>query len=456
MMPNLSIEVDNIGKRYRLGEYAGSGMYRYGALREKFASALKAPVRLCARPGKPQVTACDGEIWALRGVSFGVKEGETLGLIGSNGAGKSTLLKVLSRITEPTEGSARIRGRVGSLLEVGTGFHPELTGRENIYLSGAILGMNRDYIRRKFDGIVGFAGIERFVDTPVKRYSSGMWVRLGFAVAAHLEPEILLVDEVLAVGDAVFQRRCVGKIGDVAKEGRTVIFVSHNMGAVARLCGRCLWLDNGRLEMSGEPGMVISRYLSSKGGMSAEYSMAQSSKAPRNGRFALRAVRVKDRDGNAQASIDARHDCFIEIEYQLVGPIPGLRVGYRLLASDGSVLLSSTDRDGGRRTEADCLPGVYVSRCTIPGGLLNRGRYSISLGIDIPKVESILFIDNIVSFDIEIAGDLGGTRSDNRLGFICPHLPWDVEQLDIRPHRRPAGNRRPQGRRLPQVGARPC
>jgi lipopolysaccharide transport system ATP-binding protein len=434
---NATIEAENLGKRYRLGQYVGSGMYQYGALRERLESALRIPFRLRTRHSKPEASPCDAEVWALRGVSFAVGQGETLGLIGSNGAGKSTLLKVLSRITVPTEGIARIRGRVGSLLEVGTGFHPELTGRENIYLSGTILGMSRNDVRSKFDRIVGFAGIDRFVDTPVKRYSSGMWVRLGFAVAAHLEPEILLVDEVLAVGDAVFQRKCLGKMGDVAKEGRTVVFVSHNMGAVARLCSRCLWLDDGRLEMSGETGEVISRYLSSKGGMKSEFSVTDPAKAPGNGVFNLRAVRVKD-GGNGRATIDTRYDCFVEIEYELAKPLPGLRVGYRLLASDGTVVLSSTDRDGGCRTETDCRSGIYLSRCTIPGGLLNRGRYSISLGIDVPKVESILFLDNVVSFDVEIAGDLDGTTSDNRLGLVCPRLPWKVEQLDGPPCRRPA------------------
>ncbi len=455
-MKPLAIEAANIGKRYRLGQYVGSGMYQYGALRERVATAMRAPLRLLRKPARVDGVPPSVDVWALREVSFGVEEGETLGLIGSNGAGKSTLLKVLSRITEPTEGRATIRGRVGSLLEVGTGFHPELTGRENIYLSGTILGMSRNDVRSKFDRIVGFAGIERFVDTPVKRYSSGMWVRLGFAVAAHLEPEILLVDEVLAVGDAVFQRKCLGKMGDVAREGRTVVFVSHNMGAVAKLCTRSIWLDDGRLEMSGETGEVITRYLSSKGGMSAEYAVTDPAEAPGNGSFILRAVRVKDCEGSGRGAIDTRHDCFVEIEYELAGPVPGLRVGYRLLASDGTIVLSSTDRDGACRAEADCAPGAYVSRCTIPGGFLNRGRYSISLGIDIPKVESILFMDSVVSFDVEIAGDLDGTTSDNRLGLVCPRLPWHVRHLNTQPHRRPAANRRLHGRRFAQIKAPRC
>jgi lipopolysaccharide transport system ATP-binding protein len=447
-MGNTSIEAVGIGKRYRLGQYTGSGMYQYGALREKLAAAVKTPLRIF--PGlraAPASSGADGGVWALRDVSFEVREGETLGLIGGNGAGKSTLLKVLSRITQPTEGTARIRGRVGSLLEVGTGFHPELTGRENIQLSANILGMGRNDVARKFDRIVSFAGIERFVDTPVKRYSSGMWVRLGFAVAAHLEPEILLVDEVLAVGDAVFQRRCLGKIGDVAREGRTVVFVSHNMGAIARLCGRCLWLDEGRLRLAGETAGVISKYLSSKGGLTSEYSVDEQSRAPANAGFKLHAVRIRADDGTGRAAIDSRHDCFIEIEYELERAISGLRVGYRLIASDGTIVLSSTDRDDGGRTRAHEGPGAYLSRCTIPGGFLNRGRYSISLGIDVPKVESILFMDNVVSFDVQLSGDPDGRMSDNRLGLVCPRLPWSIERLNSPSNRCPgAGRRQGHGR----------
>ncbi|MFH1221343.1 MAG: ABC transporter ATP-binding protein [Candidatus Eisenbacteria bacterium] len=428
-MPEPSIQAEGIGKRYRLGQYVGNGMYQYRALRERIPAALRAPLDLLGRRASRGKRSEREDVWALKGVSFDVKQGESLGLVGSNGAGKSTLLKILSRITEPTEGRARMRGRVGSLLEVGTGFHPELTGRENVYLSGTILGMSRKDVQMKFDEIVSFAGIDKFVDTPVKRYSSGMWVRLGFAVAVHLEPEILLVDEVLAVGDAVFQRRCLGKMGEVAREGRTVIFVSHNMGAVTRLCRRCIWLDEGELRLCGDTADIVPQYLSSKGGMRAEYSVIDAPAAPHSRGFVLRAVRVKDSAGTVMASIDARHDFSVEIEYGLLKSIPGLRVGFRLLTSDGTVVLSSTDRDGDHWSDPDRASGVYASRCTIPGGFLNTGQYTITLGVDIPTVESILFIDNIVSFDVEIAGDIGGTTSDRRLGVVCPCFPWKVESL---------------------------
>lgn len=251
-MSDLAIRVENLGKRYRIGERT-QGMFRYKSLRESISSLFQ-------RSNAPSLHHSNDSIWALRNVSFEVRRGEVVGIIGRNGAGKSTLLKILSQITEPTEGYAEIHGRVGSLLEVGTGFHPELTGRENIYLNGAILGMKKAEIDRKFDEIVAFAGVEKFIDTPVKHYSSGMYVRLAFAVAAHLEPEILFVDEVLAVGDAAFQKKCLGKMGGVAKEGRTVLFISHNMAAVRTLCSRVAWLNSGILIKCGNTEDVVGDY----------------------------------------------------------------------------------------------------------------------------------------------------------------------------------------------------
>ena len=256
---DIAIHVENLGKLYLIGE-----RQRYKALRDTLSNALYAPVRaatslLNGDNGHQPATSND-QFWALKDISFEVKKGEAVGLIGRNGAGKSTLLKILSRITKPTEGYVRMHGRIGSLLEVGTGFHPELTGRENIYLNGAIIGMRKKEIGCKFDQIVAFAEVEKFVDTPIKLYSSGMYVRLAFAVAAHLEPEILLVDEVLAVGDTAFQKRCLGKMGDVAKEGRTVLFVSHQMNQIRRLCEQCLWVDSGRLRKIGSTVEIVSAY----------------------------------------------------------------------------------------------------------------------------------------------------------------------------------------------------
>src|SRR5712691_6887150 len=255
-MSHVAIHVESLGKRYRIG-----GRERYLTMRDRLANALKSPARWFRSNGAGNSGGGPRHIWALRNVSFDLQEGEVLGLIGRNGAGKTTLLKILSRVTQPTEGSAEIRGRVGSLLEVGTGFHPELTGRENTYLNGAILGMRKREVARKFDEIVAFAEIEKFIDTPVKHYSSGMYLRLAFAVAAHLETEILIVDEVLAVGDAGFQKKCLGKMSEVARGGRTVLFVSHNMGAINNLCRATILLDGGRLNQFDESSRVIGYYL---------------------------------------------------------------------------------------------------------------------------------------------------------------------------------------------------
>lgn len=263
-MTDIAIQAENLSKRYYIG--ANQGKFKYKTIRGAFTEMATAPFRRAGNLLRGQATGAaelNQAIWALKDISFEVKHGEVVGIIGRNGAGKSTLLKILSRITEPTEGRARIRGRVGSLLEVGTGFHPELTGRENIFLNGSILGMKRAEIERKFDEIVAFAEVDQFIDTPVKHYSSGMYVRLAFGVAAHLEPEILVVDEVLAVGDAAFQKKCLGKMGDVAKQGRTVLFVSHNMTAMLSLCSTAFWIDKGRIIYSGGVDDTVDRYVQS-------------------------------------------------------------------------------------------------------------------------------------------------------------------------------------------------
>jgi lipopolysaccharide transport system ATP-binding protein len=286
-----AITATALGKRYRIGEMQQA----YGTLRDSVVGLVRRAGHRSHRE----------EIWALRDVDFTVDEGEVVGLIGRNGAGKSTLLRVLTRITAPTTGRAEIRGRVGSLLEVGTGFHPELTGRENIYLNGAVLGMKRREIQRKFDDIVEFSGIDQFLDTPVKRYSSGMYVRLAFSVAAHLEPEILLVDEVLAVGDAEFQRRCLGRMEDFGESGRTVIFVSHNMQTIAQLCDRAVLLDKGRVVADGPSADIVARYLQSVHG-SASYQRWEPLEAPADDLVRMRFVRVVDTDGRTVDAVDVR------------------------------------------------------------------------------------------------------------------------------------------------------
>ena len=312
-MSDIAIRVEDLSKLYRIGEHQGG----YKTLRETIVNTFSAPFRHLHRNPQSAIRNSRSDcIWALKEVSFEVKRGEVVGIIGRNGAGKTTLLKILSRITEPTKGWAEIHGRVGSLLEVGTGFHLELTGRENIYLNGTILGMKKAEIQRKFDEIVAFAEIEKFIDTPVKRYSSGMYVRLAFAVAAHLEPEILLVDEVLAVGDAAFQKKCLGKMGDVAREGRTVLFVSHNMAAVNNLCGRTILLNEGELVLSGKPNIVIGNYLTRTATSSRCWNV-DGGKLGGDGPVQITAIDVLDVDGEPLQDLATGGGFILRIQYEL-------------------------------------------------------------------------------------------------------------------------------------------
>lgn len=350
------IRVENIGKRYRVGFYESRGL-----LSERLTHALRNPLSVLRRKPKDH-------FWALKDVSFEVKEGEVLGLIGRNGAGKSTLLKILSRITRPTVGHARIHGRVGSLLEVGTGFHPELTGRENVFLNGAILGMGRREIRRKFDEIVAFAEIERFIDTPVKRYSSGMYVRLAFAVAAHLDPDILLVDEVLAVGDLGFQKKCLGKMSDVASHGRTIIFIAHQMNQIRRLCDRVMWLESGAIRACGATGEVVSGY---------ELAFASHQG---NGEGPGRCFLRWEIAGSGNALHDGMSETTLCIDVHLKEPVSRGHLGVNIL-SDTEVLVGGWGFDGVEIPEGfhtvklafpflPLKPGIYSVQCT----LINRGN----------------------------------------------------------------------------------
>ncbi|MFU8773615.1 MAG: ABC transporter ATP-binding protein, partial [Anaerolineales bacterium] len=322
-MTDLAIRVENLGKQYRIGVERE----QYQTLRDSLAAAITAPLR----GAKSLLRSSDGgqsqpsdRIWALRDVSFEVQRGQILGIIGRNGAGKSTLLKILSRVTEPTEGLAEIRGRVGSLLEVGTGFHPELTGRENIYLNGAILGMKRTEIDQKFDEIVGFSEVEKFIDTPVKRYSSGMYLRLAFAVAAHLEPEILVVDEVLAVGDAEFQRKCLGKMTDVAQEGRTVLFVSHNMSAILRLTEETLLLDQGHLVLRAPTAEVVDAYISENFSKTGERYWDADEIPAQAAPFRPISFKVCDIYGRVVDTVRSTEPVHLEVEYVLDQEVTGL------------------------------------------------------------------------------------------------------------------------------------
>ncbi|MCM0083478.1 ABC transporter ATP-binding protein [Geomonas sp. Red32] len=413
-----AISVDNLAKKYLLTHQAGQGSYL--ALRDVLAEGVKSFGRRVIGKGSGDRSRSMEEFWALKGVSFEVKQGERVGIIGRNGAGKSTLLKIISRITEPTTGSVRLRGRVASLLEVGTGFHPELTGRENIYLNGAILGMGRGEIRRKFDEIVDFAETERFLDTPVKRYSSGMYVRLAFAVAAHLEPEILVVDEVLAVGDAQFQQKCLGKMEQAGKEGRTVLFVSHQMGAISRLCGRAILLGEGAIAVDGDVESVTKAYLDAA--LSAGATSAERCPDP-DKPHQITGVSICKGDGTAiSGPVGVDEQLAVQVRCRLQTPLPG---GYAVLAVKdlkGEYVLFSDSRDhDGSATYAGA--GEISATVTIPAPLLAPGRYSISAYIGRPPTGTVDACIDALTFEVE---DLHGVRS-SRPGHIYLPLQWQQD-----------------------------
>jgi len=425
-MTDYAIRVRDLGKQYEIGER----VTQYHTLRDTIVDTATAPFRWMAARARGEAVRREHEtIWALRDISFDVHKGQVLGVIGRNGAGKSTLLKLLSRVTEPTEGYAEIYGRVGSLLEVGTGFHPELTGRENIYLNGAILGMKRAEIERKFDDIVAFSEVETFIDTPVKRYSSGMYLRLAFAVAAHLEPEILVVDEVLAVGDAEFQRKCLGKMSAVAAEGRTVLFVSHNMSAILRLTEDALVLDQGSLVKRAPTPEAVDFYMSS--GM-ADHGVAlweEEDPRVRAARpFVPRKLRLIDHQGNSSSQVYSAEGFQVEFEYDLLEDITGLRVGLYLYTSRGEPILNSFDTDDGEsfQQHTERKAGQYVSCCTIPGHLLNGGRFVLGVNASSYRIRSYFTDEHALTFDVDPTGAPGSHWPERRMGSVRPALTWEI------------------------------
>jgi lipopolysaccharide transport system ATP-binding protein len=419
-----AIEATGISKRYRIGQMQAA----YGTLRDSFA-------RAAARAAGREEERESQEIWALRDVSFKVPEGEVLGLIGRNGAGKSTLLKILTRITTPTTGRAIIRGRVGSLLEVGTGFNPELTGRENVFLNGSILGMKRKEIQRKLPDIVEFSGIDKFIDTPVKRYSSGMYVRLAFAVAAHLEPEILLVDEVLAVGDAEFQQRCLGRMEDFSGTGRTVVFVSHNMQTINQLCNRVIWIDQGSVMEDGDASQVVTHYLqSSSYATGANISWPDDEAAPGDDLVRLLSVRVVDEDGNSVDTVDVREPVGIEIRYRVLREGPGLFAKIRVLDGKGAIAFNALDTRS--HAETSSAPGIYESTAWLPANLLPEGTTKVDAAIcslRAPKLHQRAARYEAVSFTVFDPGDgdsAKGKFTGQLTGVVRPLLDWTVERID--------------------------
>jgi lipopolysaccharide transport system ATP-binding protein len=424
------ITVENIGKRYTLHHQQRE---QYTALRDVLANGVRNLSKKILSPftfHHSPLTASE-DFWALKDVTFEVKQGDRIGIIGRNGAGKSTLLKILSRITEPTTGSVRIRGRVASLLEVGTGFHPELTGRENIFLNGAILGMGRTEIRKKFDEIVDFAEIEKFLDTPVKRYSSGMYVRLAFAVAAHLEPEILIVDEVLAVGDAQFQKKCLGKMEDVsAREGRTVLFVSHNMAAISQLCSLSLWMEKGNLIMKSNATEVIREYLSSGSAVASGERRWSLESSPADRRIRLLAIRVLNDVGEVSATIDMTRFFQVELEYEILQSCAGMRTGFWIYTMEGVLVFVAGDNEDRAWRERRRPEGRYRSRCTVPAGTLNSGQYSVTAAADIQNCEMLFSEASALCFTVEHTSVSTLDGSGRSPGIICPSLDWKITCLD--------------------------
>ena len=421
-MSDLAIHVENLGKMYRIGAQVD----RYRTLRDTIVDTVTRPVRML----RGNAYASSQEIWALKDVSFDVRKGEVLGVIGRNGAGKSTLLKILSRVTEPTEGYAEIRGRVGSLLEVGTGFHPELTGRENIALNGAILGMRRAEIERKFDEIVEFSGVEKFIDTPVKRYSSGMYLRLAFAVAAHMEPEILVVDEVLAVGDAEFQRKCLGKMSDVASQGRTVLFVSHNMSAILRLTQEAIVLEKGRMVMRAPSARAVDYYLTSGFSQTGENLWPLDEIPAEAAPFRPLGIRILNPQGQVVDTIRSVEPLTVEMEYELEAAISGLRVGVYLQTTQGELIFTSFDTDDQQQYErfGARQAGHYTSRCLVPADLLNEGRYVIGVNASAFRVKRYFQDEHALAFNVDAAGAPGMQWLEPRQGLIRPRLEWDIHR----------------------------
>jgi homopolymeric O-antigen transport system ATP-binding protein len=425
-MSEVAIAVEQLSKRYRINQGARA---RYGTLRDRLADALAAPWR---RPRAHSSTDAEHTLWALRDISFEVRRGEVLGIIGRNGAGKSTLLKILSRITRPTEGRVTVRGRVGSLLEVGTGFHPELTGRENIYLNGAILGMKRQEISRKFDEIVGFAEVEQFIDTPVKFYSSGMYTRLAFAVAAHLESEILVVDEVLAVGDAAFQKKCLGRMGAIADHGRTVLFVSHDMTNIAVLCQRAIVLDTGQVSMDGAPAAAIERYLSRQAQGQARIEW-QPDHAPGDDIARMLRVAVCRCDSTLSEAFFLQESVMLEIEYMVLRDDVRLNPVFTIQNSLGVVVFSTSNFEDQHWSEQAYPSGRYRAQCRIPEHLLNEGQYFVNALLVQETRFTRALAERAVQFAIHDDGSTRGSYVGTWVGVVRPRCIWRttyVEQQD--------------------------
>jgi lipopolysaccharide transport system ATP-binding protein len=426
-MSENAIVVENLSKRYLIGHrFSPVGYHKYAQFRDVIGREIRNFARKAADvvSGRQVVQGDEvEEFWALKDVSFEVKQGEVLGIIGRNGAGKSTLLKILSRITEPTEGRVLLRGRVASLLEVGTGFHHELTGRENIFLNGAILGMTQREIRRKFDEIVAFAEVEKFLDTPVKHYSSGMYVRLAFAVAAHLEPEILILDEVLAVGDSQFQKKCLGKMGEVSSEGRTVLFVSHNLDAVRNFCRSALLLQEGQLFFNGPVEGGVEQYLRSGGSLEGTVTFERPGRVQRAPFF--HSARVLNHAGEPSETIDVRRGFSVELIYEIPELMRNLEVSIRILTSDARPVFTSIMSEALPEILEQAQKGVRRAIATIPGNFLMPGEYLINIAL-LKSVGPVFDAHGgVLKIAIEDTGTIFTKYNHNHLmGLVIKPLVW--------------------------------
>jgi lipopolysaccharide transport system ATP-binding protein len=418
-MSDTVVRVENLSKKYIIGHQPKE---QNTTLRDVISSSTKGLLKPFKRDKSQVADPTSEDFWALKDVSFEIKQGDRLGIIGRNGAGKSTLLKILSRIVEPTNGSIRIIGRVSSLLEVGTGFHPELTGRENISLNGAILGMSKAEITQKFDEIVAFAEVEKFLDTPVKRYSSGMYVRLAFSVAAHLEPEILIVDEVLAVGDAQFQKKCLGKMESVGKEGRTIIFVSHNILAIRQLCDRGLFLQNGKLIAQGQIQSVVNHYLDSKL-TNSSYWKRDSNISESFGIF-FEEVSVTNSAGKVVDVIRGNEDFYLNISTRTLGFVEKGAITVRVVNKEDIAIFTTATSDLERKW-LSFEEGIHQHRIKISSDFLYPGRYSLIVASFLPG-QLFDLLDGEICFEIDEVGNIVNDIGDNRIGFVSPKLKWEV------------------------------
>lgn len=418
------ISVENLSKKYIIDHQKQEG---YTTLRDVLTSGAKYLTHKLRHPfAAPENDPTHEEFWALKDVSFDIQQGDRVGIIGRNGAGKSTLLKILSRITEPTSGKVSIKGRVASLLEVGTGFHPELSGRENIFLNGAILGMSKAEIKSKFDEIVAFAEVERFLDTPVKRYSSGMYVRLAFAVAAHLEPEILIVDEVLAVGDAQFQKKCLGKMQEVGQEGRTVLFVSHNMAAINALCNKAILIDKGQVAAEGTVEGVLAKYMQ-RSSVGREHTFINHAPEDPKAKAKILEAYLLGQQKEPSALFLVNQVSYIQLVWQLNVQVPFLRVGLEIVDSTGVVVLSSMDTDATNLHGKPRAPGIFHETMEMPPFLLMPGIYTVKAFAGIPGIERIMEMEDILEFEVsESHTHLSHVPNARRAGYIAVPLHWEV------------------------------